>query len=68
MWRKWVYRCAEPLCPVTAFSEHHPLTEQRAALTRRAIVWAADALEQDDTTVSAPGRRGLAHAVAGGED
>jgi hypothetical protein len=55
--RKRIYRCAEPLCPVTTFSEDHPLADQRAALTRRAIVWAADALEQDDTTLSALARR-----------
>ena len=45
------------MCPVTTFSEDHPLADQRAALTRRAIVWAADALEQDDTTISALARR-----------
>jgi transposase len=57
MWRKRIWRCAEPACPVISFSEEHPLAEQRAALTRRAIIWAADALEQDDTTVSALARR-----------
>jgi len=35
----------------------HELAEPRAALTRRAIVWAADALAADDTTVSALARR-----------
>lgn len=57
MWRKRILRCAEPLCPVTTFSEDHPLAGHRAALTRRAITWAVDALEQDDTTVSALARR-----------
>jgi transposase len=57
MWRKRIYRCAEPACPVTTFSEDHPLADRRAALTRRAITWATDALEQDDTTVSALARR-----------
>jgi transposase len=57
MWRKRIYRCAEPLCPVTTFSEDHPLADQRAALTRRAITWAAEPLEHDDTTVPALARR-----------
>jgi transposase len=57
MWRKRIFRCAEPVCPVTTFSEDHPLAGHRAALTRRAIAWAVDALEQDDTTVSALARR-----------
>jgi len=57
MWRKRIFRCAEPACPVTTFSEDHPLAGHRAALTRRAITWAVDALEQDDTTVSALARR-----------
>ena len=57
MWRKRVYRCAERLCPVSTFSEQHPLAGHRAALTRRAVTWAVDALECDDTTVSALARR-----------
>lgn len=57
MWRKRMFRCAEPACPVGTFSEEHPLAAQRAALTGRAITWAVDALESDDTTVSALARR-----------
>jgi len=57
MWRKRMFRCAEPACPVGTFSEEHPLAAQRAALTGRAIAWAVDALEGDDTTVSALARR-----------
>ena len=57
MWRKRIWRCAEPVCPVTTFSEEHPLAGHRAALTRRAITWAVDALDDDDTTVSALARR-----------
>ena len=57
MWRKRVFRCAEPACPVTTFSEEHPLAAERAALTARAISWATDALTLDDTTVSALARR-----------
>ena len=49
MWRQRIFRCVEPLCPVTTFSEVHPLAGHRAALTARAITWAVDALEQDDT-------------------
>ncbi len=56
-WRKRIWRCAEPLCPVDTFSEDHPIAAQRATLTNRAITWAVDALEQDDTTVSALARR-----------
>jgi transposase len=57
MWRKRIFRCAEAACPVETFSEEHPLAGERAALTARAITWAADALECDDTTVSALARR-----------
>jgi transposase len=57
MWRKRIFRCVEATCPVSMFSEEHPLAGERAALTGRAITWAADALECDDTTVSALARR-----------
>jgi len=56
-WRKRVWRCREPACPVGTFTETHPLAAPRALLTRRAISWAADALADDDTTVSALARR-----------
>ncbi len=56
-WRKRVWRCPEPACPRVTFTEAHPLAAPRARLTRRAVVWAADALEQDDTTVAALARR-----------
>ncbi len=56
-WRKRIWRCAEPACPVVTFTEIHPLAAPRALLTRRAVLWAADALEQDDTTVAALARR-----------
>ncbi|MDP9496415.1 MAG: ISL3 family transposase, partial [Actinomycetota bacterium] len=39
------------------FTETHPLAPPRALLTRRAVVWAADALADDDTTVNALARR-----------
>src|SRR3954452_44421 len=55
-WRKRVWRCAEPACPVRTFSEQHELIAPRARLIRRAVRWATDALTHDDTTVSALAR------------
>jgi transposase len=55
-WRKRVWRCAEAACPTGTFSERHDLAAPRAKLTTRAIGWATDALEHDDTTVSALAR------------
>ncbi len=65
-WRKRVWRCHEPACPVVTFTETHPLAAPRALLTRRAVIWAADALAEDDTNrrdASAPAGRRLAHPV-----
>ena len=56
-WRKRVWRCREPACPVVTFTEEHELAVPRALLTARAVVWATDALADDDTTVSALARR-----------
>ncbi|MBI4943374.1 MAG: ISL3 family transposase [Actinobacteria bacterium] len=55
-WRKRVWRCPEPACPTVTFSEQHPFVPARANLTARAVVWATDALEHDDTTVAALAR------------
>ena len=55
-WSARVWRCAEPACPAGAFTERHDLVAPRAKLTSRAIGWATDALEHDDTTVSALAR------------
>jgi hypothetical protein len=55
MWRERIFWCVEATCPVSTFSEEHPVGE-RAALTDRAITWATDVLAQDDTTVSALAR------------
>ena len=52
-WRKRVWRCRESACPVGTFTETHELAAPRAVLTGRAVVWATDALADDDTTVSA---------------
>jgi transposase len=56
VWRKRIWRCSEPACPIQTFSEIHPLVPPRAKLTTRAITWATDALVHDDTTVSALAR------------
>jgi len=55
-WRKRVCRCPDPSCPVVTFSESHDLIGPRAKLTTRAIRWATDALDHDDTTVAALAR------------
>lgn len=56
-WRKRIWRCPEPACPIVRFTETHALAAPRALLTRRAVVWAVDALAEDDTTVNALARR-----------
>jgi transposase len=56
-WRKRVWRCLELACPMVTFTEEHVLAAPRALLTRRAVIWAADALTDDDTTVAALARR-----------
>ncbi len=55
-WRKRIWRCAEPACPVVTFSEEHEMIAPPAKLSSRAIGWATDALAHDDTTVSALAR------------
>ena len=57
MWRKRVWRCGEPACPVATFSEEHELTDAPGELTSEPSAWATDALAHDDTTVSALARR-----------
>jgi len=56
-WRKRVWRCREPACPTGTFTEIHELAVPRAVLTGRAVMWATDALADDDTTVAALARR-----------
>ena len=56
LWSARVWRCREPACPTGTFTECHDLVAPRAKLTTRAIGWATDALEHDDTTVSALAR------------
>jgi transposase len=52
-WLVRMWRCREPLCPTTTFSEAHDLAAPRMVLTSRAVAWATNALSYDDTTVSA---------------
>ncbi|MDQ4490833.1 ISL3 family transposase [Sinomonas sp. ASV486] len=55
-WLKRIWRCPEPACPKKTFSEAHPFAAPRAKLSVRAVSWATDALERDDTSVSALAR------------
>jgi transposase len=55
-WLVRIWRCREPLCPTTTFSEAHDLAPPRMVLTTRAVAWATNALSYDDTTVSALAR------------
>src|SRR5829696_2307063 len=55
-WLKRIWRCREPMCATTTFSEVHDMAPPRAVLTARAVAWSADALTHDDTTVSALAR------------
>jgi transposase len=55
-WLVRMWRCREPLCPTTTFTESHGLAARRTVLTSRAVAWATNALSYDDTTVSALAR------------
>jgi transposase len=55
-WLKRIWRCPEPACPKKTFSEVHEFAAPRTKLSARAVAWATDALEQDDTSVSALAR------------
>jgi transposase len=55
-WLKRIWRCREPLCATTTFSERSEFAPPRAVLSARAVSWATDALTHDDTTVSALAR------------
>jgi transposase len=56
-WLVRMWRCREPLCPTTTFTESHDLAPPRMMLTTRAVGWATSALSWDDTTVSALARQ-----------
>jgi transposase len=55
-WLVRIWRCREPRCPTTTFSETHEVASARTVLTTRAVAWATSALSYDDTTVSALAR------------
>jgi excisionase family DNA binding protein len=56
-WLVRMWRCREPLCRTTTFTESHDLAPPRMVLTTRAVDWATGALSWDDTTVSALARQ-----------
>src|SRR6185312_14383326 len=53
VWAKRIWRCPDPDCPTTTFTEEHQIAPPRAKLTSRAVAWATDALQNFDTSVSA---------------
>ncbi len=53
VWRKRLWRCAEPACPQRTWSERHPQVAPRAALTERARRWACEQVGRDGHTVEA---------------
>jgi transposase len=55
-WLVRIWRCREPACPLSTFSEAHDVAPPRMVLTTRAVRWAVEALSGDDTTVSALAR------------
>jgi transposase len=57
VWRQRRYRCVEPACPVTGFSEDHRLAAARAKLTIRAAWWAIGCIQRDNASVQAVARR-----------
>lgn len=50
-------RCPHRECPMVPFSKTHWLAAPRALLTGRAVLRAADAVSDDDTTLAALARR-----------
>jgi len=53
VWRKRLWRCAEPQCGKRTWTETHPEVAARAALTERARRWACAEVGQRGRTVSA---------------
>lgn len=53
VWSKRRWRCQEPACARTSFTEPHPVAAPRARLTTRAVAWCADQIASHDITVSA---------------
>lgn len=52
VWRKRLWRCAEPACPKRTWTEAHAQIRPRAALTERARIWAMTAVGRDQRTVA----------------
>jgi transposase len=48
VWFKRIWRCPEPDCPTSTWTEEHELLAPRAVLTSRAVAWAVEALAHDD--------------------
>lgn len=53
VWRKRLWRCAEPQCGRRTWTETHPGVAPRAALTQRARWWACREVGQYGRTVAA---------------
>jgi transposase len=53
VWRKRLWRCAEPRCGKRTWTETHPEVAARAALTERARAWACREVGQYGRTVAA---------------
>jgi len=65
-WRKRVWRCPEPACPMVTFTEVHALAPPRALLTRRAVTVGGGRpvrRRHDGQRARPPAGRRLAHAV-----
>jgi transposase len=52
VWRKRIWRCAEPACPRRTWSETTRAIRRRAALTERARIWACRRVGRDGHTVA----------------
>jgi transposase len=57
VWRQRRYRCLEPACPMTGFTEDHELAPPRAKLTGRAAWWAISCIQRDTASVASVARR-----------
>jgi transposase len=57
VWRQRRYRCLEPACPMTGFTEGHELAPPRAKLTGRAAWWAISCIQRDTASVASVARR-----------
>jgi transposase len=58
VWRKRIWRCAEPACPAGAFTEQHDdVARARALMTTRACWWALGQLRREHASVSGIARQ-----------